>query len=103
VLLVDFANVLRERGDDLHTAVIKAGRTRLRPIIMTALATVVGLLPVALGLEVGSEANMPLARAVIGGLVVSTFLTLFLVPAMYEILAKYERPVVDPLADVPAE
>ncbi|HUB09749.1 MAG TPA: efflux RND transporter permease subunit [Myxococcales bacterium] len=91
VLLVDFANVLRARGLSVHDAVVKAGRTRLRPIIMTALATVVGLLPVALGLEVGSEANLPLARAVIGGLSVSTFLTLFLVPAMYEMLAKYEK------------
>ncbi|MHB8418450.1 MAG: efflux RND transporter permease subunit [Myxococcales bacterium] len=93
VLLVDYTNVLRERGLAIHEAVVKAGRTRLRPIVMTALATVVGLLPVALGLEVGSEANMPLARSVIGGLCVSTFLTLFLVPAMYEVLAKADvRP-----------
>ncbi|MHB1845692.1 MAG: efflux RND transporter permease subunit [Deltaproteobacteria bacterium] len=90
VLLVDFANVLSERGSDPREAVVKAGRTRLRPIVMTALATVVGLLPVALGLEVGSEANMPLARAVIGGLSVSTFLTLFAVPAMYEVLLRFE-------------
>ncbi len=91
VLLVDYTNVLRDRGVEIHEAVVKAGRTRLRPIVMTALATVVGLLPVALGLEVGSEANMPLARAVIGGLCVSTFLTLFLVPAMYEVLASRPR------------
>ncbi len=98
VLLVDFAKVLRERGLGVHEAVVKAGRTRLRPIVMTAIATVAGLMPVALGLEVGSEANMPLARAVIGGLSVSTFLTLFVVPAMYELTAKYEKPVeLDPI------
>jgi CzcA family heavy metal efflux pump len=97
VLLVDFTNVLRARGLSVHDALVKAGRTRLRPIVMTAIATVAGLAPVAFGLEVGSEANMPLARAVIGGLSVSTFLTLFVVPAMYELLAKYAKErVIDP-------
>lgn len=83
VLLVDFANVLRRRGRSLHDATVEAGRTRLRPILMTTIATLVGLLPMALGLGEGSETNLPLARAVIGGLGVSTGLTLFFVPVLY--------------------
>ena len=86
VLLVDYTNVLRRRGIELHEAVVKASRTRLRPILMTSLATVFGLLPMALGLGTGGETNAPLARAVIGGLLVSTTLTLFLVPTLYTIL-----------------
>jgi multidrug efflux pump subunit AcrB len=83
VLLVDFANVLRRRGKSLHDATVEAGRTRLRPILMTTIATLVGLVPMALGLGEGSETNLPLARAVIGGLTVSTGLTLFFVPVLY--------------------
>ena len=86
VLLVDYTNVLRRRGLDLSTAVVTASRTRLRPILMTSLATVVGLMPMALGLGTGSETNAPLARAVVGGLTVSTILTLFLVPTVYAVL-----------------
>ncbi|MHB8734496.1 MAG: efflux RND transporter permease subunit [Terriglobales bacterium] len=88
VLLVDYTNKLRERGVDLDDAVILGGRTRLRPILMTTLATVLGLLPMALGIEEGSESNAPLARAVIGGLLVSTFLTLFLIPLLYTFFEK---------------
>jgi multidrug efflux pump subunit AcrB len=86
VLLVDYANVLRRRGLAAGEAVVKAARTRLRPILMTTVATLVGLLPMALGLGIGSESNAPLARAVIGGLSVSTILTLFFVPAFYQLL-----------------
>jgi multidrug efflux pump subunit AcrB len=86
VLLVDYTNVLRRRAETLHQAVVTAARTRLRPILMTSLATVFGLLPMAIGLGTGGETNAPLARAVVGGLSVSTLLTLFLVPTMYEIL-----------------
>ena len=86
VLLVDYTNVLRRRGEALHQAVVTAARTRLRPILMTSLATVFGLLPMAIGLGTGGETNAPLARAVVGGLSVSTLLTLFLVPTMYVIL-----------------
>ncbi|HWV45144.1 MAG TPA: efflux RND transporter permease subunit, partial [Nitrospira sp.] len=85
VLLVDYTNVLRRRGESLHLAVVIAARTRLRPILMTSLATVFGLLPMAIGLGTGGE-TAPLSRAVIGGLSVSTLLTLFLVPTMYAIL-----------------
>jgi multidrug efflux pump subunit AcrB len=91
VLLVDFANQLQRRGRSLVTATIEAGRTRLRPILMTTIATVFGLLPMALGLTEGSETNLPLARAVIGGLVVSTFFTLFLIPALYTVTDRFAK------------
>jgi multidrug efflux pump subunit AcrB len=92
VLLVDFARVLRERGQPLVEATVQAGKTRLRPILMTTIATIAGLLPMALGIGEGSETNMPLARAVIGGLTVSTFFTLFLIPALFTLLARFEPP-----------
>jgi len=77
---------LRRKGVPLRDAVIRGARTRLRPILMTSLATVFGLLPMAIGWGTGGETNAPLARAVVGGLSVSTLLTLFLVPTMYLIL-----------------
>jgi hydrophobic/amphiphilic exporter-1 (mainly G- bacteria), HAE1 family len=86
ILLVDFANQRRREGAPLRRAIVEASRIRMRPIIMTALATVVGLLPIALKLGEGSEASAPLARAAVGGLAVSTILTLVLVPAVYEAL-----------------
>jgi len=101
VLLVDFANVLRGRGKDLLEATIEAGRTRLRPILMTTLATVVGLIPMAAGIGEGSETNLPLARAVIGGLTFSTFFTLFLVPSLYTLLAFMKRQVPEEGEDEP--
>ncbi|MBM3221470.1 MAG: efflux RND transporter permease subunit [Candidatus Rokubacteria bacterium] len=85
VLLVEYINELRRHGLPLHEAVPRAGRVRLRPILMTVLATVVGLLPMALAWGVGTEANQPLAIAVIGGLLVSTFFTLVLIPTLYVI------------------
>jgi len=86
VLLIDYTNVLRRRGLELHEAVVSAGRTRLRPILMTTLSTVFGLLPMALGWAVGSETNAPLARAVLGGLTVSTLLTLVFIPTLYTMI-----------------
>ncbi len=86
ILLVDFTNQRRRGGEPLRRAVVDASRIRLRPIIMTALATVVGLLPIAMKLGAGSEASAPLARAAVGGLTVSTILTLVLVPVIYEII-----------------
>jgi multidrug efflux pump subunit AcrB len=86
ILLVDFANQRRREGAPLRRAIVEASRVRMRPIVMTALATVVGLLPIALKLGEGSEASAPLARAAVGGLAVSTILTLVLVPAVYESL-----------------
>lgn len=96
VLLVAYANQLRERGRTLEEATIEAGRTRLRPILMTTIATVFGLLPMALGIAEGSETNLPLARAVIGGLSVSTLFTLFLIPALYTVLDRFAKREADP-------
>jgi multidrug efflux pump subunit AcrB len=83
ILIVDFSNVLRGEGHTAAEAVARACRIRLRPILMTSLATVVGLLPMAFKLEAGSEAYAPLARAIIGGLLSSIVLTIFVVPAAY--------------------
>ena len=97
VLLVEYMNELRRHGQGLHEAVLNGGRTRLRPILMTTLTTLVGLLPMALGFDVGSEANAPLARAVIGGLAVSTFFTLVLIPTLYVMLEeRFPRAVEAP-------
>ena len=89
ILIVDFANVLRSEGHSVREAVADACRIRLRPILMTSLATVVGLLPMAFKLETGSEAYAPLARAIIGGLLTSIILTIFIVPAAYLLI--YQR------------
>jgi HAE1 family hydrophobic/amphiphilic exporter-1 len=84
ILLVDYTNVLRRRDKmELREAVEVAGRTRLRPILMTSLATMLGLVPMALGIGEGSELQVPLARVVIGGLLTSTFITLVFVPTVY--------------------
>lgn len=83
ILMVTFANDQRPLGDDARTAAFKAGITRLRPIMMTALAMIIGMLPMSLGLGEGGEQNAPLGRAVIGGLCLATFATLFFVPVVY--------------------
>jgi multidrug efflux pump subunit AcrB len=95
-LLITFANELREEGRDPIAAAIEAGHIRFRPIIMTALAMILGMLPMALGLGAGGEQNAPLGRAVIGGLMLATVMTLFVVPAIYSIftrkfVGKHER------------
>jgi len=86
ILLVDYAKVLRSRGMERREAVIVAGRTRLRPIVMTTLAMIFGMLPLALAIGAGAEMRAPMARAVVGGLLTSTLLTLLVVPVMYTIL-----------------
>jgi multidrug efflux pump subunit AcrB len=89
ILVVSFANDIRARtGAGALEAVIEAGRTRLRPILMTAMAMILGMIPMALGLGEAGEQNAPLGRAVIGGLVLATFATLFLVPIAYILLRK---------------
>jgi multidrug efflux pump subunit AcrB len=86
ILIVEFSGILHERGMPLHKAVVEACKVRLRPILMTSLATLLGLIPMALGIEAGSEQYAPLARAVIGGLGVSVVVTVFLVPAVYLVI-----------------
>jgi multidrug efflux pump subunit AcrB len=86
ILIVEFSGILHERGMTLRAAVVEACKVRLRPILMTSLATLLGLLPMAFGLEAGSEQYAPLARAVIGGLAISVAVTVFLVPAVYLIV-----------------
>jgi multidrug efflux pump subunit AcrB len=88
ILLVTFANDQMREGHDARSAARAAGATRLRPVMMTALAMIVGMLPMSLGLGEGGEQNAPLGRAVIGGLSVATFATLFLVPVVYSLLRR---------------
>jgi HAE1 family hydrophobic/amphiphilic exporter-1 len=83
ILLIDVANQRRLAGDDVHTALAVAGRTRLRPIVMTTFAAIGGLLPLALGLGSGAEMERPLAIAVIGGLSTATAFTLLVIPVLY--------------------
>ncbi len=83
ILIVDFTNRLREEGMPVFDAVRTAARVRLRPVLMTTLATLIGLLPMALKLGEGSEAYAPLARALCGGIFVSMILTVFVVPSAY--------------------
>ena len=86
ILLVNFANDLRQTGQDAKTAALEAAHTRLRPVLMTALAMILGMLPMALGFGEGGEQNAPLGRAVIGGLLLATVATLFFVPVVYSVL-----------------
>jgi len=86
ILLVDYTKVMRSRGMERTEAIITAGRTRLRPIMMTTMAMIFGMIPLALALGQGAEMRAPMARGVIGGLITSTFLTLLVVPVMYSIL-----------------
>jgi multidrug efflux pump subunit AcrB len=88
ILLVSFANDERMAGKDAMEAALSAGFTRIRPVIMTATAMIIGMLPMALGMGEGGEQNSPLGRAVIGGLLVATLSTLFFVPVMYTFLRK---------------
>jgi multidrug efflux pump len=83
ILLVTYANGLRERGTDALSAMREAGRIRLRPILMTSVSAIIGALPIALGLGAGAGSRRPLGYAIIGGLIVSTLLTLYLVPAVF--------------------
>jgi HAE1 family hydrophobic/amphiphilic exporter-1 len=93
ILLVDFANQARGRGSDRRQALIDAGELRLRPIVMTTLAMIFGMLPTALALGAGAEFRAPMAHAVIGGLITSTLLTLVVVPVVYTILDDFGAAV----------
>ena len=97
ILLVEFANQRRALGVSAVDAMRQAGAVRLRPILMTALSTVIGILPIALGLGAGAESRRPLGVAVVGGMLSSTFLTLYLVPAFYIMVDRFRQaPAVSP-------
>ncbi len=99
ILLVTYANDLRARGKDAVSAMREAGRIRLRPILMTSVATIFGVLPIALGFGAGASSRRPLGYAIIGGMTVSTVITLFLVPAVFVLLERLRQtpaPVVEP-------
>jgi multidrug efflux pump subunit AcrB len=86
ILIVEFSGILHKQGLPLLEATVQACKVRLRPILMTSLATLLGMIPMALGVEPGSEQYAPLARAVIGGLGLSVAVTVFLVPAVYLVI-----------------
>ncbi|MFA5388485.1 MAG: efflux RND transporter permease subunit [Candidatus Omnitrophota bacterium] len=105
IVLIDKINGFRNEGADIVTAVSRAGANRLRPIMMTSFTTVLGLFPLALGLGEGSELQAPMAITVIGGLTVCTFLTLFVIPALYTMAASWlekRKPQVDAIK-IPVE
>lgn len=111
ILLIDFVKQQRERGVSKFEAVLIAGPVRLRPILMTTLATVFGMLPLALGWGPGAEIRAPMARAAIGGMISSTLLTLIVVPVVYTLVddftglfqKKKEEPELKLLKEVPVD
>ena len=103
ILIVEFTRQLRAEGRPLRGAVALACRVRLRPVLMTSLATLIGLIPMALALGAGSEAYAPLARAIIGGLAVSVVLTVYVVPAAYYLYYRRRESAGIPAAGVSAE
>jgi multidrug efflux pump subunit AcrB len=101
VLLVEFANRLREeKALSPADAALEAAKIRLRPILMTSLAAILGLLPMAIGMGRGSEANIPLARAVVGGLLFSTVLVLVFVPVLYSLMKRVVPSTLAPRVEV---
>jgi HAE1 family hydrophobic/amphiphilic exporter-1 len=102
ILLVDFTNQVRDRGGvSVRDALQEACPVRLRPILMTSLATIAAALPLAFAIGPGAELRAPMAIAVIGGVLVSTILTLLVVPAVYELLARFERqPKIKPSSEM---
>jgi len=102
IVLIDAVNQGRERGLSKHDAIVEAGRLRLRPILITKLTTILGLLPMALGFGEGSEVRAPMAITVIGGVLLTTFLTLLVIPVVYSVLDRKTYPQRDRAA-LPAE
>ena len=92
IVLVDLINQLRASGAEKTAAIIEAGKARLRPILMTTLTTALGLLPMAIGIGEGAEVRTPMAITVIGGLIVSTLLTLVVIPVVYSLLDRKKWP-----------
>jgi HAE1 family hydrophobic/amphiphilic exporter-1 len=99
IVLIDAVNLLREEGMSKHEALVQAGGKRLRPILMTTATTVLGLVPMALGLGEGAELRAPLAITVIGGLTVATFLTLIVIPVIYSLVDR--KAYAHEIAEVP--
>ena len=93
IVLVDYINQLRRRGLEKREAIVEAGRTRLRPILMTALTTILGLSTMAMGLGMGGDMVQPMAIVTIGGLLYGTLLTLFVVPCIYDLLNRKKNMV----------
>jgi HAE1 family hydrophobic/amphiphilic exporter-1 len=89
IVLVDFINLMRERGNELYEAIALSGRSRLRPVLMTSATTILGMLPLALSKGSGSELWSPMGISVIGGLVFSTVVTLVIVPVIYAVFSKH--------------
>jgi multidrug efflux pump subunit AcrB len=102
VLVVTFANELLEKYDDPYRAALEAGYIRIRPVLMTALAMIIGMVPMALGLGDGGEQNAPLGRAVIGGLIFATAATLFFVPTVFMLVNKIKRVGTQEVSPEPA-
>ena len=104
IVMVDYMNLLIERGSGVFDAVIAGGKSRLRPVLMTSFTTILGMLPLAIGTGAGSETWQPMGIAVIGGLTFSTILTLFIVPVLYSILVnRSQRKEREKLARLSAE
>ena len=101
IVLIDLINQLRERGMEKFEAIVEGGRSRLRPILMTTLTTTLGLFPLALGFGDGAELRAPMAITVIGGLLVSTLLTLIVIPSMYAIMDRKNYRTASGLQPVP--
>ncbi len=99
IILIDYINTLRQRGVPLHDAIVEAGKVRLRPILMTTSTTILGLLPMALGLGDGAEIRTPMAITVIFGLLTSTALTLLMIPTLYYVVDRWRGRGVDPAAE----
>jgi hydrophobe/amphiphile efflux-1 (HAE1) family protein len=101
ILLIDFAKWAEKRGQDRRQAILEAGGTRLRPIMMTSLAIIAGMLPIALGTGEGADFRAPLGRAVIGGVITATLLTLLVIPTLYELMANWRDALLHRLRGKP--
>jgi hydrophobic/amphiphilic exporter-1 (mainly G- bacteria), HAE1 family len=99
IVLIDAVNQARERGLPKHEAIVEAGRLRLRPILITKLTTILGLMPMALGIGEGAEVRAPMAITVIGGVLLTTFLTLLVIPVVYAVLDRKHYPAVGAAPD----